>query len=75
VVALNPPYGVRLGSATRAGKRYAEIAAKLERDYRQWRVAVFLPDRRLAKLFPAGLKQRRVTHGGLNLTLLTGQIN
>lgn len=75
VVALNPPYGVRLGSVTQARRRYAEIAAKLERDYRKWRVAVILPDRRLAKIFPAGLKQRKLTHGGLDLILLTGLIS
>lgn len=75
VAALNPPYGVRLGSASQARKLTAEIAAKLSRDYRKWRVAVFLADRRLATNFPSGLKQRRVTHGGLNLTLLTGQID
>ena len=74
IIALNPPYGVRLGSVARARKLYIEIAAKLSRDYRNWRVAVFLPDRRLAADFPLGLKQRRITHGGLTLTLLTGCI-
>ena len=74
IIALNPPYGVRLGSVARARKLYIEIAAKLSRDYRNWRVAVFLPDRRLAADFPLGLKQRRIIHGGLTLTLLTGCI-
>lgn len=74
IVALNPPYGVRLGSNTQARKLYIEIGAKLKRDYQKWRVAVFLPDRGLAANFPAGLKQRKITHGGLDLTLLTGRI-
>ena len=74
IVALNPPYGVRLGSNTQARKRYIEIAVKLKRDYQKWRVAVFLPDRGLATHFPAGLKQRKITHGGLGLTLLLGRI-
>jgi len=74
IVALNPPYGIRLGSSSQARKRYIEIGAKLKRDYRKWRVAVFLPERGLATDFPAGLKQRKITHGGLDLTLLTGRI-
>ena len=75
IVALNPPYGIRLGSNREARNLYTEIAAKLRNDYQKWRVAVLLPDRRLATGFPSGLKQRKVTHGGLELTLLTGQIN
>ena len=74
IVILNPPYGVRLGSITHARKRYTEIAAKLSRDYQKWHIAVFLPDRGLVANFPSGLKQRKITHGGLNLTLLTGRI-
>ena len=73
-MTLNPPYGVRLGSITHARKRYTEIAAKLSRDYQKWHIAVFLPDRGLVANFPSGLKQRKITHGGLNLTLLTGRI-
>ena len=75
IVTLNPPYGIRLGSNREARNLYTAIAAKLKKDYQQWRVAVLLPDRRLATGFPSGLKQRKVTHGGLTLTLLTGQIN
>ena len=63
-----------VGSNTQARKRYIEIAVKLKRDYQKWRVAVFLPDRGLATHFPAGLKQRKITHGGLGLTLLLGRI-
>ena len=75
IVTLNPPYGIRLGSITQAHGLYAEMAAKLCKDYRKWRAAIFLPDRRLAAKFSSGLKQRRVTHGGLDLTLLTGRID
>jgi putative N6-adenine-specific DNA methylase len=75
IVTLNPPYGIRLGSNREARNLYTEIAAKLRNDYQQWRVAVLLPDRRLATGFPPGLKQRKVMHGGLELTLLTGRIS
>lgn len=74
IVALNPPYGIRLGSSSQARKLYIEIGAKLKRDYRKWRVGIFLPERGLATNYPAGLKQRKITHGGLSLTLLTGRI-
>ena len=75
IVTLNPPYGIRLGSSREARNLYTEIAAKLGSDYQKWRVAVLLPDRRLATGFPPGLKQRKVTHGGLSLTLLSGRIS
>jgi putative N6-adenine-specific DNA methylase len=75
IAVLNPPYGIRLGSGRDVGSLYTEIAAKLSHDYRKWRVAVLLPDRGLVEKFPSGLKQRRITHGGINLTLLTGQIS
>jgi len=74
IVALNPPYGIRLGSNREARNLYTEIAVKLRNDYKKWCVAVLLPDRGLATHFPTGLKQRKVTHGGLDLTLLTGRI-
>jgi len=75
IVTLNPPYGIRLGSNREARNLYTEIAVKLRNDYQKWHVAVLLPDRRLSASFPPGLKQRKVTHGGLELTLLTGQIH
>lgn len=74
VVALNPPYGVRLGTIREARKLYTEIAAKLRNDYQKWRIALLLPDRRLAADFPSGFKRRRIKHGGLDLTVLTGRI-
>ena len=75
IVALNPPYGIRLGSRRETRGLYTEIAAKLRKDYRKWCAAVLLPDGRLAASFPSGMKQRRIAHGGLKLTVLTGQIN
>ena len=74
IVTLNPPYGIRLGSISETRKLYTEVAAKLSKDYQGWRVAVLLPDRRLTAGFPPGLEQRRVIHGGLDLTLLAGRI-
>jgi 23S rRNA G2445 N2-methylase RlmL len=75
IVTLNPPYGIRLGSNREARNLYTEIAVKLRNDYQKWRVAALLPDRRLAAGFPPELKQRKITHGGLSLTLLTGCIS
>ena len=74
VVTLNPPYGVRLGSIEKSRGLYTEIASKLKKDYKGWRAAIFLWDRRLAGKFPFGLKRRTLPHGGLELTLLTGKI-
>jgi len=74
VVALNPPYGIRFGSVKKSHRLYTEIASKLIKDYKGWRVAILLSDRRLLGNFPAVLKRRTVQHGGLELTLLTGRI-
>ena len=74
IVVLNPPFGIRLGSVRQRHHFYHEIAAKLSKDFKQWRAAVLLPDRQLAASFPSAFKPRRIILGGLNLTLLTGRI-
>jgi len=74
IVTLNPPFGIRLGSIRKSHSLYTEIAEKLKKDYRKWRVAIFLSDKRVIQKFPADLKRRTLVHGGLDLTLLTGRI-
>ncbi|MCG6910231.1 MAG: RNA methyltransferase [Deltaproteobacteria bacterium] len=73
-VALNPPYGLRLGPSRETDDLYGDIAGKLKKDFKRWRLAIILPDKRLAALFPSHLRPRSIPHGGLSLTLLTGTI-
>jgi len=74
LIVLNPPYGRRLKATGDLERQYREIAAKLESDFKGWRVALLVPHKRLAHAVGSSLKHRPVQHGGLNLTLLTGRI-
>lgn len=73
VVVINPPYGRRLGSRTRSLALFQRICTHLETRYRGWRAALIAPPGADGPL-PAGLIPRRLVHGGLRLTLLTGTL-
>jgi len=74
LIALNPPYGLRLGSKDAAAKRIADIGQKLKKDFRGWRMALIVPDHHLATRIPFPVKSHQLFHGGLTVTLLTGRI-
>jgi putative N6-adenine-specific DNA methylase len=74
LVAINPPYGRRLGSKGHSEKMFVEICEKLKKDFSGWRVALVAPNRSLAQKVPFVVNVHSLFHGGLNLTLLTGTI-
>jgi putative N6-adenine-specific DNA methylase len=74
LVALNPPYGVRLGHRSEARGSIAAMGGLLRAHWKGWRLAILLPEADLARHFGPGLTPRRLRHGGLKLTLLTGQL-
>ena len=74
LVVLNPPYGKRVSADKGPETLYREIAAKLTSDFKGWRAALLVPRKRLVKALGLSLKHRPIQHGGLHLTLLTGQI-
>lgn len=74
LVVLNPPYGIRLGSRSQAHQAIAALGRHLRTHWKGWRVAVILPERSLARHFGRSLTLRPFRHGGLDLTLMIGQL-
>jgi putative N6-adenine-specific DNA methylase len=74
LIVLNPPYGVRLGHLSEARRTIAVMGGHLRAHWKGWRLAVLLPEPHLARHFGPGLTAKRLRHGGLKLTLLTGQL-
>lgn len=74
LVVLNPPYGRRLSPQGQLKNFYRQLSNKLKRDYVGWRVALLAPKGLLDNTFLASLKSRRLMHGGLTLTLVTGRL-
>ncbi|MGD9367895.1 MAG: RNA methyltransferase [Desulfobacteraceae bacterium] len=74
LVVLNPPYGRRLSAEGDGENAYKEIAAKLKKDFKGWKAALLVPKEGLARQLGLPLKSVSLSHGGLQLTLLTGRI-
>ncbi len=75
VVVINPPYGKRLGSHKQTEKLLIEICDRLSKMYKDWRVALIAPDKRLIKQLPFKLENLPFFHGGLKPALLYGIIS
>lgn len=74
LVVLNPPYGRRLQTSAPVQETYRRIGEKLAADFKGWRAAVIVSDKRFAHLLPLRGKTYRLLHGGLSLRLVTGSI-
>ncbi len=74
LIVLNPPYGRRLAGDSATDDFYHRIAAKLRRDFKGWRAALLVPDKGLARALKLPFKAFSLSHGGLELTLLTGKV-
>jgi putative N6-adenine-specific DNA methylase len=74
LVAINPPYGIRIGSKNRAAELFAHIGSHLKAAFHGWDVALIAPHRDLVETLPFAVRQMPLLHGGLRLTLLVGTI-
>jgi putative N6-adenine-specific DNA methylase len=74
LIVLNPPYGKRLSTQGDTERQFKAIAAKLKADFKGWQAALLVPQRELAAKLNLRLESRRIQHGGLDLTLMTGRI-
>lgn len=75
LVALNPPYGLRLGRPEQTAAFFAAVIRHLKTGYRGWKLALIVPDRLL--LPTLDLKTPRIHpffHGGLSPLLLTARL-
>ncbi len=75
LVVLNPPYGLRMDPLEEnTDHLFGEIFKKLKKDYKQWKVAMIIPNQRLIRKTTLPFKIQPLFHGGLRLFLLHGTI-
>ena len=74
LVAINPPYGRRIGSHAESQQLYKAICERLKQHYLGWNVVLMVPDKKQAKRIPFDLNRYPVAHGGLKAVLMTGRI-
>lgn len=74
VVAINPPYGLRLENPETSRRLFREICAKLKTDYRGWTAVLIVPESDWAFRVPFRCASMDFPHGGLRPTLLWGRI-
>jgi len=73
-LAINPPYGLRMGKRKESDTLFLEVCKKLQKDFRHWKLALIVPRRHLLYKVPFPLRVHPILHGGLRLSLLTGVI-
>jgi len=73
-ITLNPPYGVRIKTESSIDKLYAGIGRHLSEHFTGWNLALILPEKKLLRHLPFKVETMAFSHGGLRLTLATGQI-
>lgn len=74
LVAINPPYGIRIGEAGDADALFGRICRHLQQAFSGWDVALITPQREYLKTIPFPVRQVPLMHGGLNVTLCLGKI-
>jgi len=74
LIALNPPYGRRLGKRNATSRLLGEILHKLQLDFRGWQVVLVLPEKRLLRQIPFGVAAHRTMHGGRPVWLAIGRV-
>jgi putative N6-adenine-specific DNA methylase len=75
LVAINPPYGVRVRSGADARNLYARLGAVLHERFSGWRFAMLSADRGLESQLRQALETRlSTTNGGIPVRLVGGTI-
>jgi putative N6-adenine-specific DNA methylase len=74
MIAINPPYGRRMGNLEESEQFFLSICAKLEQEYMGWKLVLIAPSKLLEKKVPFKLKTYPLFHGGLILKLMVGNI-
>ena len=74
-IVTNPPYGVRVGEATRLRDLYARFGQVLRAKYPGWRLTILSANERLERELRLGFEERlRTRNGGIAVRALTGSI-
>ena len=74
LVAINPPYGRRIGTRPESMEIFQAICDNLAREYKGWKLVLIAPGKLLEKKVPFKLKTYPLFHGGLTLKLMVGKI-
>ncbi len=74
IVALNPPYGRRIGAPGQSRTLLRRILARLATHYRGWRLALVVPQASWTPPIPFPHRVWPFVHGGLPVTLVEGQV-
>lgn len=75
LVVLNPPYGLRMDPVEASTDQlFREILKKLKKDYKQWKMAMIIPNQDLARTSTLRLKIQPFFHGGHRRFLMYGTI-
>ena len=74
LVTINPPYGIRIGSADQAADLFRRICHHLKERFGGWDVALIVAQNTLLKSLPFPVRQVPLIHGGVNVTLCIGKV-
>ncbi len=75
LLALNPPFGYRLGSRRESDKLLRAVFQRLQTEYKGWKLALVAPKTAWTDQIPFKLTRHILPLGGLQVVLLTGRID
>ncbi|WP_373500387.1 class I SAM-dependent RNA methyltransferase [Desulfococcus sp.] len=74
LVAVNPPYGHRLGTRRQGRALFRSVCSRLREAYAGWKVVLVAPEAEWTGDIPFPVFHHPFSHGGLRPTLLIGNI-
>lgn len=75
LIAINPPYGVRIGDDASTLALYRRMGERLKQEYTGWRYVILAPSNALTDALSLQVRSRvLIPHGGLKITLVFGEI-
>jgi putative N6-adenine-specific DNA methylase len=75
LVALNPPYGRRIGSTSESRELTDAVIARLQSHYHGWRFILMAPAGRSRPDIGSRVREHPFIHGGLKVNVMTGRIS
>ena len=74
LVAINPPYGVRLESPKKSELFFKSIIQLLKANYNQWKFILIVPYEQWLNLIPVAHKTFPILHGGRRVYIAYGKL-
>jgi putative N6-adenine-specific DNA methylase len=74
MLAINPPFGLRLENRDRARRLLVEIGRRLRACWRGWKLALLSPESNADTRLCLTLNKRPLVHGGRRLYLYSGRV-